>query len=221
MIYTQDIIGYQWDVFVSAIMLGILLGGCYDVVRIIRTIFCFGKKAYIASDFVFCVWAAFLIFSFLLNKNYGMPRLYIYIGITAGFCLWYFTMGRISIAFAKILKKVFCAVFKPLKKILHKTGENINKRLSFIKIFLLKTETKYKSLLKTGSKVVYNILCLNMLKAFSFWGEKAGKEPEKVESSGTEKTEERTFSSDCSYCIRGVSSLLADIDAGEHQHKKK
>ena len=67
MIYTTDIMGYQWEIFVKAIPLGLLLGGCYDVLRIIRTVIRFGKKLYIASDFFYCLWAGFLTFSFLLN----------------------------------------------------------------------------------------------------------------------------------------------------------
>ena len=69
MIYTTDIMGYQWELFVKSLYLGIVLSGCYDAVRMVRTVIRFGKRLFIASDFIYCLWAGFLTFSFLLNEN--------------------------------------------------------------------------------------------------------------------------------------------------------
>ena len=217
MIYTTDIMGYQWEIFVKAIPLGLLLGGCYDVLRIIRTVIRFGKKLYIASDFIYCLRAGFLTFSFLLNENFGMPRFYIFFGIGIGFLCWYFTVGKVSMFFAKILRKILRTVLRPVFGIFRKKLKIIEKRFAKAKINYEKDRIRLKSLLKNRCKVVYNILCLNISKAFSFCGEKAGKEPEEVESNGTEKTEKGTFNQDRSYCIRGVSSDFPDFDAGKHQ----
>lgn len=221
MIYTTDIIGYQWQIFVKSIALGILLGGCYDFVRILRTVIRFGKKLFIASDFIYCLWAAFLIFSFLLNENFGIPRFYIFFGSALGFFAWYLTMGRIDMFFAKKLRKVLRMVLTPLFKIFQKILKFVKKRMAKAKIICEKAIDKRKNLLKKKARWVYNILCLNISKAFSFCGEKAGKEPEEVENSGTEKTEERSFHQNSSYCLRGVSSLFTDFDAGKHQPKTK
>ncbi len=217
MIYTDDIIGYQWDVFIKSIALGVLLGGCYDFFRVIRTVFRFGKKLYIASDFIYCLWAGFLGFSFLLNENFGLPRLYIIIGAALGFLAWYFTAGKIIMKAAVLLRKVLWAVLKPVFGLLRKISKSDKNPFNKAKIFLLKFAGSAKSLLKKNVIVVYNILCLNISKAFSFCGGKAGKEPEEVESNGTKRTEERSFSQDRSYCIRGLSSLFADIDSNKHK----
>ena len=219
MIYTRDIIGYQWEVFIKALAFGVLLGGCYDVLRVIRTVVRFSKKLFMVSDFIYCVWAAFLIFSFLLNENFGMPRLYIYFGMAAGFCAWYFTVGKLNMFFARLLRRMLKAVLTPFVKIFKKLWKIAEKRLAKTKIFSEKAADKPKSLLKKAVKVVYNILCLNVLKAFPFCGGRAGKEPEKVESSGTEKAEEGIVPSDRSYRLRGVSSLFTDIHPDEHQRK--
>lgn len=219
MIYTTDIIGYQWGIFIKALPLGLLLGGCYDILRMFRIIVPFGKKAFIASDFLYCVFSAFIIFSFLLNENFGIPRLYIYISIAIGFFAWYFTLGKISAKSARLLRKVLKAVFAPFIKIFRKILKIAEKRLYKAKNFTEKVIDKNKKLLKKNVKVVYNILCLNMLKAFSFCGGKAGKEPEKVESNGTEKTEKGTFSKDRSYRIRGLSAVFADIDPSADQQQ--
>jgi len=80
MIYTTDIIGDQWKILIGAVELGLVIGGCYDILRVLRVAFSFGKRLYILSDYVFCLWGGFLTFSFLLNENYGIPRLYIFLG---------------------------------------------------------------------------------------------------------------------------------------------
>lgn len=219
MIYITDIIGYQWELMIKSLALGLLLGGCYDILRIFRIIVPFKKKLLIASDFIYCVFSAFIIFSFLLNENFGMPRFYIYLGIGGGFFGWYLTVGRISVKAAKILRKTLALFLSPFAKIFRKILKFAEKQLDKAKIFLQKAINPYKRLLKKNVKVVYNILCLNMLKAFSFCGEKAGKEPEKVESNGTEKTEKRDFPQDRSYCLRGLSAVFPDIDSDEHQQK--
>lgn len=221
MIYTTDIIGDQWSIFIKAINLGLVLGICYDFLRIVRTIIRFGKRLFIISDFFYCIWASFLIFSFLLNENFGIPRFYIYLGAASGFLLWYFSFGRITVPAAKIFRKVLKTFLKPFGIIFRKILKSAEKRTGKLKILFQKAEEKEKSLLKKKSGLVYNILCLNISKAFSLCGGKAGKEPEKVESIGTEKTEEGIFSQSSSCCLRGISSVFPDIDASRYQRKTK
>ncbi len=221
MIYTTDIIGYQWEIFIKSINLGLILGICYDFLRIVRTVLRFGKRIFIASDFLYCIWAAFLTFSFLLNENFGMPRLYIYFGVAIGFFAWYFTFGKISISAAKVLRKILKTLLSPFYKIFRKILKTAKKRMKKLKIISEKARDKAESLLKKKNGLVYNILCLNVSKAFSLCGGKAGKEPEKIESDGTKKTEEGDLSQSCSYCLRSVCSLFPDIDAGGYQRKTK
>jgi spore cortex biosynthesis protein YabQ len=194
MIYTTDIIGDQWEIFLKSALLGLAFGGCYDLLRFTRTVFRFGKKLFIASDFIYCLWASFIIFSFLLNENFGIPRFYIFLGIAIGFFVWYSTMGKIDMFLAKKIRRILNVLFRPFLRIFRKILKFAKKPLNKGKIFWQKVRCWVKSLLKKKSGLVYNILCLNILKAFSFCGRKAGKEPEKVESNGTEETEERRFS---------------------------
>ena len=219
MIYTTDIIGLQWEIFLKSLWLGTVLGGCYDVLRVIRILVRFGKRLFIASDFLYCVWAAFLIFSFLLNENFGIPRFYIFLGASFGFCGWYFTFGKIDMFLAKKLRAFLRLVSGPFYKIFQKVLKIAKKYLKKTKIFWQKAVYKLKILLKNKVGLVYNILCLNIFKAFSFGGEKAGKEPKNFESNGTEKNEEQCFPEDGGCCLRGISSLFADIDAGKHQQE--
>ena len=188
MIYTTDIIGSQWEIFLKAVWLGALLGGCYDVLRIFRTLIRFNKITFVISDFLYCGWAAFLIFSFLLNENFGIPRLYIFLGTAVGFFAWYRTAGKINMFLAKKLRRFLKAVLSPFYKIFRKILKYMEKRLNKTKIFKQKPLDKSKMLLKKKSGMVYNILCLNIYKAFLFCGKKPERSPGKFESNGTEKT---------------------------------
>lgn len=79
MIYTTDILGDQWEIFFGSLMLGVLLGFCYDFIRAAKIIFSFRKKAAIAADVIYSVWAGFLVFSFLAGKEFrNSADLYIY-----------------------------------------------------------------------------------------------------------------------------------------------
>ncbi len=217
MIYTKDIIGYQWDIFLKAAALGVLLGGCYDVLRVTRTIVHFGKRFFILSDFIYCVCSAFLIFSFLLNENFGIPRFYIFFGNAIGFFAWYFTLGKLNIAFAKKLRRFLKAFFGPIIKIFRNILKSAENRTAKAKIIYKKAAVKRKSLLKKKMEMVYNILCLNVQKAFLLCGKKVGKELEKLESDGTEKTEEGALAQSDSRCLRSIHSILTDINSGEHK----
>ena len=221
MIYTTDIIGDQLELFIKSLVLGIIFGGCYDFVRFLRTVFRFGKKLYIASDFLYCLWVGFLMFSFLLNENFGIPRFFIFLGAAVGFLLWYFSIGKITVPIAKFFRKVIGKILFPFIIIFRKIIKIVKKRLYSVKIICEKSRNKRKSLLKNKSGLVYNILCLNVSKAFSVCGEKAGKEPIKVESNGTEKTEKGIFPEDRSYCLRGISSYFYDLDSIEHKPEEK
>ena len=223
MIYTTDILGDQWEIFFGSLMLGLLLGGCYDAVRCLRVIFSAGKKALIATDVAFCAWAGFLIFSFLLEKNFGIPRFYIYIGIAAGFSAWYFTAGKLTMYVAKLLRRLLSTVkrviIKPVLKILGKVLGFLGKKSRRFENILAKRLSSGKKLLKKKGSKVYNNLCLNSKKVFPFCGGKTGKEPDSFESKGNEK-EQESFASDRSYCLRSVSPLLDDSDPGKHSREK-
>ena len=219
MIYTTDIIGDQWIIFLKAAKLGIILGGVYDILRILGIFIHFGKKLFIAGDFLYWIFSSFIIFSFLLNENFGIPRFYIFFGIGAGFAIWYLTIGKINIRIAKKAKRIFKKIFAPFYGIFRNIIKSTKKRADKTKIIFIKAFNKPKSLLKKKADMVYNILCLNIQKAFWFCGKKAGKEQSGIESAGTEKTEKRILPEDNSCCLRGIYPFFSDFDPGEHQQK--
>lgn len=218
MIYTRDIIGDQWAIFVQAVAVGAVLGGCFDI---FRAAWLFAPKkrwTIILRDALFCLWAGFLSFSFLLNVNFGMPRAYIYLGEGAGFLAWYMTLGKVNFWLAKrlsrIIKSVLKFIFRPFFKILKGFFALLKGSFQKIKIFCANFYANQEKRLKNKEKVLYNKLCLSRNTAFPFCGGKAGKEHGSFERSGTEK-EKEYYSSDCSYCLRSVSSIFADSYSGE------
>ena len=217
MIYTTDIIGDQWKIFIEAVAVGTVLGGCYDVLRILRTVFRFGKKLFMASDFLFCLLAGFLSFSFLLNSNFGIPRFYIFLGESVGFLAWYLSIGKVSVKFGKLLRKILLRIFAPFAAIFRKIIKKTEKYFNIGRNCIKKESNKGKRLLKKKGELVYNVLCLNISKAFLFCGKKAGKEHEKSDGDGTEETQKRTLPEDCSHCVRNLCSLFPDFDPGEHK----
>ncbi len=217
MIYTEDIFAYQGALFVKALALGALLGFCYDCLRVLRVLIKFGKKLFIVSDFIYCLWAAFLIFSFLLNENYGLSRLYIYIAITLGFCAWYFTLGRLNLWAAKLLRKIILFVLRPFKAVFCFLHRKLKPLSGKIKIIFIKSLNLLKKALKNIYGIVYNIMCINILKAFPVCGGKTGKERKSLESSGSEKTEQRDSPQNSSCCLRSIRSVFNDIDPSEYK----
>ncbi|MBQ4151162.1 MAG: spore cortex biosynthesis protein YabQ [Clostridia bacterium] len=96
----------------SAILLGLLLGAVYDVIRLTRVIFGvnvaspFGKrnaKAYLGyafvavSDFLFFAILSVLMAIFFFLTGDGRMRSYGLIGAFLGFLLYYHTVGRLFI----------------------------------------------------------------------------------------------------------------------------
>ena len=101
MIYTRDIIGDQKNIFFQALALGAVLGACWDIFRFAGLFLPKKSLAMIAKDVLFCLWAGFITFSFLLNVNFGMPRGYICLA-EAAFSVLKKITGEVKIFFGKI-----------------------------------------------------------------------------------------------------------------------
>lgn len=220
MIYTSDIIGDQWSIFLEALAVGAVLGGCWDVFRGIGLFLPKKSAVIIAKDFLYCIWAGFLSFAFLLDVNFGMPRMYIYFAELVGFFVWYLTVGKVNFKIMKfvagIIRKAAGLIFSPIIKltcciltVAKKHGEKTKK-------IFAKSLVKPKKLLKNNGNMLYNKLCLSKKKGSCFYERKAGKEHGSFERSGAQK-EKESAATDCGYCFRSLSSLFADSDSGQHK----
>lgn len=102
------------DIIITFFVLGVIFGAVYDFFRFFRLLFK-NKVLNFILDFLFCIIISVAFFIVLLGYNNGMVRAYYIILTAAGFCIYIFTVFRLT---EKIQKSVFSAVRKTLKKIL-------------------------------------------------------------------------------------------------------
>lgn len=98
--------------FLLSLILGAMYCALYDILRALRK---HGRNSYFAvffEDITFWLIAAFGTFIFLLSRTSGEIRGYVIAGHLIGFVIFRFTLSRFTF-------KIFCAVFKFLKKIKH------------------------------------------------------------------------------------------------------
>lgn len=145
--------------FAVSIAGGLILGACYDILRIWRIFFHTQKRAVFFQDFFYMVFAA--LFTFLLSLSLdGKVRLYILVGQFVGFFSYYYTVGQITgWLFKKISRFLYRYLFYPVGYVtkwlfnlligcLSKFGRIVNRKIIF----------KSKKCLKNIVMIVYNYM---------------------------------------------------------------
>ncbi len=79
--------------FILNVGLGFLIGFIYDLFRIIRKLFKHPNFLTNIEDVVYWVVVSFLVFCFMLNKNYGEIRAFSIIGTLIGKVLYFLTVS--------------------------------------------------------------------------------------------------------------------------------
>lgn len=124
----------QTQVFLLSIGFGFLLGAAYSITCFFRSVFSSSKKAFIVQDILYSIGATFSSFFFILCIDDGKLRMYPYLGMVAGFAIWYFTLGVPVGAILKKLASLLHSLLKPIsecaKKIFEKTVKFIKKRIN-------------------------------------------------------------------------------------------
>ena len=115
---------------VMSIYGGLVLGLCYDAIRIFRRIFYVGMVRIVIEDIIFWTVAAIFMFNIYLKYNYGRPRFFsIVLTLGTMFAFEWLIGRRIIDKLPKKIKEIAGKVFKPLKKLLKviklKIGINI------------------------------------------------------------------------------------------------
>ena len=141
------------EIFILAVLLGGTLGCVYDVFRIVRFAFNFGKTAIFIQDVVFFSVCGVFSFLFLLTFTAGQIRAFVFMAQALGFIVYYLTVGRIVYGLAKriisVVKRVFRAVFVPIWKILRKIQQIVRKHLTKL-YYLLYNRAKQLKTNRTG-----------------------------------------------------------------------
>ncbi|MBR5246936.1 MAG: spore cortex biosynthesis protein YabQ [Clostridia bacterium] len=143
--------------FLFSLGFGFLMGAVYDIFRIVRIGISRGKKLQIVLDILYCILLAFLTFIFFITINEGEIRIYLLLGEAVGFMAYGLSLGVIVIAFAETfigwIKAGFKLIFKPIRKLLWKIKQFLNKGNKRNK----KLKNKWKILLKPNKHLLYNL----------------------------------------------------------------
>ena len=150
----------QADGFFLSCLVGVALGALFDVFRVIRIILQCEKKAVFFQDIVCFVCAGIITFLTALATNYGELRFYIVAGEMIGICVYFLTLGEITVRLARLLFYIRSVISRFLKRTLvspirafqSRLAIRIGKKLEDSK----KNLSKKKKRLKPPPHVVYN-----------------------------------------------------------------
>ena len=145
--------------FAVSIAGGVILGACYDILRIWRILFHTQKRAVFFQDFFYMAFAALFTFLMALSLS-GKVRLYILLGEFLGFFSYYYTVGQITAwLFKKISHFLYKYLFYPLGNAASRFFSIVARSLcKFARLINRKIFIKSKKCLKNGAIVVYNYI---------------------------------------------------------------
>ena len=103
------------DVFLCGGM-GFLLGLYYDVFRLFRLWFPTSAAVVFVQDCVYCVSSATMVFLLSLVITDGRLRLFLFVGLVAGFFAYRCTMGRLLLGFSRRVRRQTARFFRCLGK---------------------------------------------------------------------------------------------------------
>ena len=99
-----------------SILLGIILGFIYGIIKIIRCLFYHNNVILFFEDFVFCLFASVSFLILHYNCTFGVIRFYAFIGTVIGFTLYYFTLGKLTELIAVKIKKLIMPYIFMIKR---------------------------------------------------------------------------------------------------------
>ncbi|MCL2170700.1 MAG: spore cortex biosynthesis protein YabQ [Defluviitaleaceae bacterium] len=98
---------HQTIIFLATVLLGVLTGFAYDLLRVFRRIIRHNKIAMHFEDCVFWISAAIFIFFFLLTHNFGEVRIFAIVGVLLGMLLYFIIASplfmRLAVGFVSIV----------------------------------------------------------------------------------------------------------------------
>ena len=140
---------YQASVFITAAVTGMMMGLCYDLIRIFRLVIKHKNVFVHIEDCIFWMAAAFGAFVIMLAKNNGGIRPFVIAGVGLGM-LFYFSLpsvivmgaskrivNKVRTIFAAILRPVFRGmriILYPVKKLKKKLDKRTKKHLQLCRI---------------------------------------------------------------------------------------
>lgn len=158
-------ISEQTKLFFTILILGMGIGLVYDIFRILRKLFKHPDYLTHLEDFIYWVFVTFMMFYFILTRNYGELRLFSIIGSVIGMVLYFLTLSiffiEVSLVIIGIIKRILFIVFKiiyvPLKIIYVILSVSIKLIILIITPFMSKFNKSLKKI-KSYAKIKSNKL---------------------------------------------------------------
>lgn len=159
-------VGFEFETFLYALLLGFVLGLVYEVFRILRMVLPWGSVLVAIQDILYWIGAGAVTFLFFMRFTSGMIRGYVLLGEGLGLLLYFLTLGRLIHALtaaiidlvARFLRLLYRLFIVPVRKFFgflgRKSGKIYKKAVSGAK----RAANKHNFHLKDKRIVLYNLL---------------------------------------------------------------
>lgn len=129
-----ELILEQSNMFVVSFVVGVLMGVCYDFLRVVRRAVPHGIVAVSIEDIIYWIlWTYFLV-CILQSYNRGELRLYVILAIILGLIIYINTIGCVVMKLFNYILKLVRKPCKKIKKTLKKWAKKGKIRLSITKM---------------------------------------------------------------------------------------
>lgn len=113
----------QFCSFIAALLIGVLVGFCYDYYRAVKKIFELKKVGTWLGDVLFWVATTALVFFLLILGNWGVVRYYVFFGLGLGACIYFkfFSKSMSRLVWFKfyLLEKLWALLVQAALLLLH------------------------------------------------------------------------------------------------------
>ena len=142
--------------FLTTAAAGAALGVLYDCFRILRRVLRHKIVATTIEDAVFWIVSTLLMFVFLLNRNFGDIRGFIFMGLALGAVLYFLTLSRFFTKFAMTalgwLRNVLLAIISPILMILGAIKNRLKSGRRYVKMKGRETYIRLKGRRNEGQR---------------------------------------------------------------------
>lgn len=108
------------QIFLYAIIFGLLLGAFYDIFRISRIAINFNFWQIFFQDLIYFIICSIGTFIFSLTFTFGRVRFYTLAGQIIGWCVYHITIGEIIISLSNLIITIIKKIFRYLAHFISK-----------------------------------------------------------------------------------------------------
>lgn len=138
--------------FLAALLLGAVVGVCYDVFRVGRRAFRHSWLLVLLEDLLFFLLCTLLVFRYFMERGGGEVRFFVFAGLLLGWTLYYFSIGRMVMAASNWMIDLFGKIWRAITVPIRKMAALLKKACDWV----LKPLVLQKNRLKSQVRILYN-----------------------------------------------------------------